>query len=813
MNDRSVPGGGTAGDGTTGSGAASGRPAPDQAAVVEGQQAAGEGQPGHADELSRRELAAKIWAGTGTIIVTGAAGAIVDEFGRGLFPGVLTFVIAVATGAVAALVIYYPPARHRGIRLGRRRAPTGHPPVNTGRTVAAATQAIQVRVVAAMLAGIAALTGISYGIARAFASGAVPGSVSLLLTAAVAGTVAMLWRLRGSWSAWLREHPPKLLPRSQKAEASQETSPATGSPEAAKGWTGYPRARVVMSCVLAAAAVMTGAELGFGARATACPVPSVLRILTSAEDLPAVQAAIGVFEQDEPKYAGSTCFAVQLTAYAPENAPNAAQLATDFESRWDRQALSTIGPEPDVWIPDSTAEVHAVEIPITRGGPTFGRPRSIGYSPLVVAMPADLVASNSIGPLEQNQSWKTLYADLSGLSIKLALPSPDLSEAGLFEITSLYGVLSNTEDEHRIESSGDFPPDSGSLLCEAGQAAGQPLDTAYLVSEAAMADYNYGIVDPPQDPCPLPGSVRPLLAFYPAGTAALNFPFTTVNWGDNQDAQRRRYEKDFYHFLISPAGVAAIESQGLRPPGCGTGGTINSLDGIEEFDQSCEDPRTPSATAAASALSAFNRALPDASVLIGIDDSLPMKPNLPQIISAVDTTLKPGSTPFAPGDRVGVWELPGKDGAAETTLVNFKPGTAANLRQVQEEMAGVAAHLHSADYDMLTDAARQVLYAQRRELPGIGRPPVNTVVLLTDGDGYSGRDPNGGTADSVRTLFTSPPFGESRIALDIIAFGPAGCTPVMLDLAGATHGVCYPANGNDPRQLLGQALDQIAGRG
>ena len=84
-------------------------------------------------------------------------------------------------------------------------------------------------------------------------------------------------------------------------------------------------------------------------------------------------------------------------------------------------------------------------------------------------------------------------------------------------------------------------------------------------------------------------------------------------------------------------------------------------------------------------------------------------------------------------------------------------------------------------------------------------------MLLTDGDGYSGHDPDGGTPARVQTLFTSPTFGESRIALYIIAFGPAGCTPTFLNLAEATHGGCYPADGGDPRQLLQQALDQITG--
>ncbi len=815
MSDRSVPGGGTPGGGTPGGGdagigAGSGRSHPDPAADAEGP------AEHHRDALSRRELAAKVWAGTGTITVTAAAGVIVGEFSHGLLPGILTFVIAVAAAAIVALFISYSPRLRRLLRF-QRHAPegtTGPARADAGKTVESATPAVRVRAATLTLVCLAALTGISYGVARAFAWGALPGAVSLLAAVAVVGATALLWRLRRSWSSWLRQVLPKLLPRSRKAEANHETSVATGEPDGAKGWIAYPRARVVMACVLATAAVTTGAELGFSVHAAACPMPAELRILASPEDLPAIQAAIPIFEQSEPKYVGSTCFAVQLTAYAPEDAPDPAQLTTDFQSRWDQQALSSIGPEPDIWIPDSTAEVHAVEFTMPRGGPTFGQPRPVGYSPLVIAVPVDLVAADSLESLEQTQSWKTLYADFRGLGIKLALPSPDRSEVGLFETAALYGALNNSADEQRIEASGDFPLDSESLLCQASQTAGQSAGTAYLVSEAAMADYNHSTVDPTEDPCSTPGSVQPMQAFYPAGTAALDFPFTTVNWGGNQGAQRHRYEEDFYNFLTSPAGIAAVDSQGLRPPDCGTGGTINPADGIEEFDPSCENPQTPSATATASALNAFNDALPDASVLIGIDDSGPMKPNLAQITSALDTVLNPhNAPPFVTGDHFGIWDLPGNGEATYASLVKFGAATAARLQQVDKQLADVAAHLHSADYDMLTDAAH-VLYAQPRVLPGTGTPPVNSVVLLTDGDGYSGHDPQEGTAFGVRKLFTSaPPFGEGRITLYIIAFGPAGCTPTMLNLADATHGACYPANGGDPRQLLGQTLDQIAGGG
>jgi hypothetical protein len=810
MSDNSVPG----------SGAGQGRRDPEHPA--------GTGGPAgrHPDVMSHRRLAWSIWAGTGTIIVTATAGLINYEFGHGILLGVLTFVIAVSVGTITGLIIYYAPGPHRHIRSARHAAegmtgdnrPAGGA-AGDGGTPEPATVASQgrgliwsVRAAGLGLAGLAALVGISYGVGREFARGALPGLVSTLIAVAVVVAVRPLWQLLRPWSRRLRQLRPD-WPLRPRRRHGHDGAAAISEPDGAKGRSLYPSARVVMACVLMTAAVITGAELGLTVRAAACPAPVELRVLTSQEDLAAIQAAIPAFEQAEPRYVGSPCFAVQLTAYAPYDAPDAMQMATAFDSGWNSDALSSIGPEPDIWIPDSTAEVDAVRSTLTSGGPALGQPRSIGYSPVVVAIPDQLVAADSLDGLEQGQSWSTLYTDFTHLGIRLALPNPGLSETGLFEIAALYGAIGPSARRH-IEASGNFPLDSQSLLCEASQAKGQrgeAAHTAYLVSEAAMADYNYSIHDPAEDVCPTPGTVQPLRAFYPTGTATLDFPFTTVNWGGNQDQQRRRYEDDFYHYLTDPAGGSVLAGQGLRSPDCGTEGTIATQYGIAEFDSSCENPQTPSAATTTSALNDFNHALPNANILIGIDDSGPMKPDLAQVTSAVEAVFGQSNPPVGSGDHFGIWELPGSGGTTHAPLVNFEPVTPANLHQVGEQLTGITAHSHSADYDMLIGAAHHVLYAQPPVLPGAGTPPVDSVVLLTDGDGYSGHDPDGGTPAQVQTLFTSPPFGESRIALYIIAFGPAGCTPTFLNLAEATHGGCYPADGGDPRQLLQQALDQITG--
>ena len=102
-----------------------------------------------------------------------------------------------------------------------------------------------------------------------------------------------------------------------------------------------------------------------------------------------------------------------------------------------------------------------------------------------------------------------------------------------------------------------------------GRAGQQPAATAYLVSEAALISNNADQLT--EGACATLTKSPPLLtAFYPAGGAVLDFPFTTVNWGGTSAGGKTRsqYEADFYHWLTSRAAVALLEPE-LRPPHCG----------------------------------------------------------------------------------------------------------------------------------------------------------------------------------------------------------------------------------------------------
>lgn len=115
-----------------------------------------------------------------------------------------------------------------------------------------------------------------WGIGNGFAHGTGWGALSLVITFAAAVLV-------GRW--WQRARPFRL-------------------------W--YPRHRTAttaMACCAAAAALSAGTTLGRANLVPPCPAPAELTVLTSQEDLAAVQAALPGFGRSEPARLHTACYA------------------------------------------------------------------------------------------------------------------------------------------------------------------------------------------------------------------------------------------------------------------------------------------------------------------------------------------------------------------------------------------------------------------------------------------------------------------------------------------------------------------------
>jgi hypothetical protein len=581
-----------------------------------------------------------------------------------------------------------------------------------------------------------------------------------------------------------------------------------------------PGSRLAMACTVAALGLSAGGTLGSLDLVPPCPVPVELPVLSSAESLPGVLKAINEFEQDERAISPQACYAVDLTAYA---APSDTAAENALESGWSGTGpLSATGPRPAIWIPASSLEVETVKAALANAVSPVPPPRTVGSiatSPLVIAVPSGLV-SGQLARTAAAASMSTVYKALSRNHISLGLPSPLQSETARLGIARLYGGLAPAE-KRAIEASGDFPADSATLLCAAAQAAQQaqaagrrPPAAAYLVSGAAAALSTGGQLTGALCPAVTPGAAPLRLTdLTPVDGPSLDFPFTTLDWGGDPGAQqtRQRYEMDFYHWLTSPAGLAALTAGGLAVPGSGRGSP-------------------PLDSEMSSALNGFKEAQAPAHVLVAIDDSLPMESYLPQIEAATAGALGTGSPALtSPGrtgnslgsrDGFGVWAFPGpaSDRGAGTTThaepVPFGSATAPRLRSVADRLSRLYAHDHSAQFDLLADAA-DVLYLQQPG--GNGDKPINSVILLTDGDSQH-EDRGGNNFGNVTHKLRQPGLpAQSRIKVFVIAFGPAGCAQApdipahsLAALATTTGGTCVNASGDLTRQLS-LLISQVAG--
>jgi hypothetical protein len=669
-------------------------------------------------------------------------------------------------------------------------SPTGDGTAMASPASATAAPAARTWVIAIMCALVAAAFFAGYWtIGNGFAHSDALGYLALAgVLACVAGAMTVAWLFRRRrWAAWL-----------------------------------LPGSRLAMACTVAALGLSAGGTLGNLDLVPSCPVPVELPVLSSAEGLAGVQNAITEFKQDERAILHQACYAVDLTAYA---APSDAAAETALESGWGAGALSASGPRPAIWIPASTLEVDTVNAALAKAGspvPQLGLPRSIANSPLVIAVPNDLVISDHIFGADASGSMETVYRLLKKDGISLGLPGPGLSETGLLGVAQLYRSLL-LEDERAIEAPGDFPADSAALLWAAAQTAQQaqaagrpPPATAYLVSAAAAKMSNSEQLTGDACPAVTAGAPPlPLTALPPSDAPYLDFPFTTLNWGGDPatqlaggQEQRERYEMDFYQWLASPAGLAALTAGGLGAPGSATGSR-------------------PSDGDVRSALKHFTMAQAPAHVLVAIDDSGPMEPYLPRIAAATAGALgagtpartSPGTTrgSLGPRDGFGVWAFPGSNSATHAEPVPFGSATAARLSSVGTSLNGLRAHDHSAQFDLLTDAA-DALYGQRPGGSARGSQPINSVILLTDGDSQA-EDPGSANFVTATRIALRPPGlpAQSRIKVFVIAFGPAGCAQApdrpahsLAALATTTGGTCVNASGDLTRQLS-LLISQVAG--
>ncbi|WP_131738949.1 VWA domain-containing protein [Actinomadura roseirufa] len=332
-----------------------------------------------------------------------------------------------------------------------------------------------------------------------------------------------------------------------------------------------------------------------------CGQPLELRVLTTPETLTPLRAAAAEFVNDGAS-GGCRRYGVSVV---PETGP--VPLYDGFGRLWRRSASTDarqadderlFGPQPDIWIPSSTAEYAFVpKSPEPAGaaaeGGAFGsrgggagapgrgdpyfRPRgSLGSSPLVLALFAkanQAVANPVAAPVQPSTAALLRRVHDAGVRLKgIARPVPETSAAALAVTPALYGARpgGDESDERFVSPASLVSPDAASLLCrfrkEASQGAEPPDGFAVAVPEQALHDYDVGRPLGDDRRC---GAVDPndrsiaawrLYPYYSRDLPTLDYPFVQVRWRGQDTPARNAAVTAFRRWLDR----VPLTSQGFR---------------------------------------------------------------------------------------------------------------------------------------------------------------------------------------------------------------------------------------------------------
>ncbi|MDL4774490.1 MULTISPECIES: hypothetical protein [Thermomonosporaceae] len=332
-----------------------------------------------------------------------------------------------------------------------------------------------------------------------------------------------------------------------------------------------------------------------GEQGRPCGRPLDLRILTTPDALTPLRQAAADFAADE-RHDGCSRYAVTVAAE-----PGATSVRNGFADSWARDRTTVgsqlVGPQPDIWIPSSTAEYRYAEKALSSSSsghtPEFERhPVTVGNSPLVLALFGDdngAVYGGTREPLrgstdELLESFKEV--GLHGI----ARPIPESSSAALAVTPVLQRAVhaaglapAGEEAERFISPAGWLAPDPVALLCKvraqaeaqmrdapgkaASPVAAPPRGVAVAVPENVLNDYNAGRAL--GDGCgavkadDIPYAQWKLYPYYARDLPSLDHPFVHVRW-PGQGTRRRDEAVDAFRTWLKGH---PLTSQGFRDRG------------------------------------------------------------------------------------------------------------------------------------------------------------------------------------------------------------------------------------------------------
>lgn len=581
--------------------------------------------------------------------------------------------------------------------------------------------------------------------------------------------------------------------------------------------------------VLGALVVVAGSLIaGFWpSPAPSCPPPLELRMVTAPEEVDSVTRLVAAFEDspaDHHRAGGATdCLAATVTVYGAgldslasafqdadhwgaggSPAPTASAADSGGSDPEKSQLLAGVGPQPDLWLAQSSAEVSYLrgKLPDKESGLFTSSPSRSGIAAdePVLVLTEDARHRLGLRPAAEEQSvnWTTLRAGFrrsAAADLRLLRPNPTVSGVGLVQMLGMYhdggGVLNNSAPlpkparirslEDRVIARGRSIADGTQALCELRTAAeqggggGNRIEGA-LVSRREADQLREG--GPLGDNCPdadetLAGKKTETYTL--TGVPHLDYPLVQIDW-PAPDAPAYRSARD-----------AAVRS--LRSWLTGTDG-LTELTGLGF--QSVRSPDLDLSTLTLGDwLSGFSAVHPDLRlhVLFDVSGSMRELKRFSTAQEAVATALGRLGT----GDRFTLTAFPTRsNGTGTRTLVRERAYdsdrglpelTTDDLRPQGERFADLLGALQQQTADLSGDGQFQ-----------------DAVLLVTDGDYLRGKPARVKEISALgRGLRDTPVL--------VASMRPYGCASghEAQALAAASGGACFDVS-DDLRGRLASAV-------
>ncbi|MGV9251698.1 substrate-binding domain-containing protein [Streptomyces sp. NPDC003697] len=558
------------------------------------------------------------------------------------------------------------------------------------------------------------------------------------------------------------------------------------------------RVAVVITTVLTLAALSLGsyAYLRLGDDHTCAP-PLELRVLTDPDLEETVRAAADAYLTSGANTTGHGCRRTGITVYSAGAAGAVGALRRQTGAWQEPQDEDTnpqrdVGPQPDVWIPASTADVDRVVADRTDRVFAELQPYpAFVYSPVVLAVPQDMAGdrlNERVGrPLSR------LVDDLRkrNRNAEVRRPDPELTGSALLATVGLYGpgTAGARVAEQRIRPAGPPAPTSAALLCALPEDTAADTRTAALVPEFLLRSG----VDCAE------ATREKRTAEYPTDVPALTPAFVRVRWdrGDLDAAARDDAVGRFHAWLTGEEGLAAFRRAGFRSasdaghplldadhPGKGVLRNPGPLPGAAE------------GPALDTALERYRSADGPGRVLFLLDSSGSMTDQW-QGPSGGPGLLKHSLGGLGDQDEYGVWSVYGTSGDRRyDVLLRFDR----HRRADAERLVDGGARVRDAEAD-----PHGALLAALADMAGRGRDDERPqlIVYVTDDEDHDRL-----TGDNLKDV-----LGKAALAgvpVDMVSLAGGACDRGRPDalIAGASGGRCLDA-GDDLGTLLHDEVARV----